>query len=141
MFATYNQELNRDQAVPSYKKLRKMVGQHIDQTVRTRNSKARNGRNETGKVIRVKMSAQKEKWETAISGRHMHSARKEIPLVLTTGLVVVKEHNHPLLLRRRRLRLKKALHFSLSTRSESSRSERQKTVSKLSESKVHGMSM
>ena len=58
------------------------------------------------KVIRREMSAQKGNWEIAISERQMDSVRKEIPVVLTTGLVLVKEHNHPLLLRRRRLRLK-----------------------------------
>ena len=52
------------------------------------------------------MSAQKETWETVFSGRQMDSVRNEIPVVLTTGLVLVKEHSHPLLLRRRRLRLK-----------------------------------
>ena len=46
VFATYNQELNRGQVAPTYQKLRKMVRQHIDQTTRTRNFKARNGRNE-----------------------------------------------------------------------------------------------
>ena len=51
------------------------------------------------------MSAQKEKWEIAISGRQIDSVRKEFTVVLTTGLVLVREHNHPLLLRRRRLRL------------------------------------
>ena len=36
------------------------------------------------------MSAQEEKWEIAISGRHMDSVRKEILVVFTTGLVLVK---------------------------------------------------
>ena len=36
------------------------------------------------------MSAQKEKWEIAISGRQMDSVQREIPVVFTTGLVLVK---------------------------------------------------
>ena len=57
------------------------------------------------KVTREEMSSHKAEWENAFSGRQLDSVRKEIPVVLTTGLVLVKEHNHPLLLRRRRLRL------------------------------------
>ena len=57
-------------------------------------------------VRRDEMSAQKEKWEIVISGRQMDSVRNEISVVLTTGLVLVKEHSHSLLLRRHRLRLK-----------------------------------
>ena len=60
-------------------KLRIMVRQHIDQTTSTRNFKARNDRIETeywSKVTREEMSAQKEKWEIAFSGRQMDSVQK-----------------------------------------------------------------
>ena len=51
VFAMYNQELSRDGVAPSYQKLRRMVRQHIDQTTRTRNFKARNGI-ETGILVK-----------------------------------------------------------------------------------------
>ena len=51
VLALYNQELNRDQLAPSYHRLRTMVRQHIDQTIRTRNFKARNERIETGELL------------------------------------------------------------------------------------------
>ena len=104
----YNHELCRYHVTLSYQKLRKMVRQHIDQTIRTRNFKAGNERIETGVTSRVKkgeLSARKEKWETAFGGWQLDSVRKVISVVLTTGLILVKEHNHPLLLRRRRRRL------------------------------------
>ena len=82
VFAMYNQELNRYPAAPNYQKLRKVVRQHIDQTIRTRNLKARNERIETGVLVKSleEMPPQKEKWEIAISGRQMDSVRKEIPV-------------------------------------------------------------
>ena len=52
VFAMYNLELNRDQVAPSYQKLRKMVRQHTDQTIRRRNFKARNERIETGELVK-----------------------------------------------------------------------------------------
>ena len=52
VFAMYNLELNRDQVAPSFQKLRKMVRQHIDQTIRRRNFKARNERIETGELVK-----------------------------------------------------------------------------------------
>ena len=52
VFAMYNQELSRDRVAPRYQKLRKMVRQHIGQTTRTRNFKARNERIETGVLVK-----------------------------------------------------------------------------------------
>ena len=52
VFALHNQELNRDQVAPSHQKLRTMVGQHTDQTIRTRNFNARNERIETGVLVK-----------------------------------------------------------------------------------------
>ena len=86
-----------------------MVRQHIDQTIRTRNFKARNVRIETGVLGKSQKkgetSARKEKWESAFNGRQMESVQVEPPVVKTTGLVLVKEHNHSPLLRERRHRL------------------------------------
>ena len=52
VFAMYNKELNRDQVAPSVQKLRNMVRQHFDQTMRTRNFKAQNERIETGVLVK-----------------------------------------------------------------------------------------
>ena len=107
-FAMYNQELSRDRVTPSYQRLRNMVRQHIDQSIRTRNFKARNERIETGVLVKSltgKMSALKEKWETAFNGRRTDNVQEETTVVLTTGLILVNEHNHPLQLRERRHRL------------------------------------
>ena len=40
VIAMYNQELSRDRVAPSCQKFRKMVRQHVDQTIRTRNFKS-----------------------------------------------------------------------------------------------------
>ena len=52
VFAMSNPELNRDQEAPSCQKLRNMVRQHVDQTISTRNFKARNERIETGVLVK-----------------------------------------------------------------------------------------
>ena len=52
VFTMYNRELNRDKVTPSYHKLRNMVRQHIDHTIRTRNFRARNESIETGVVVK-----------------------------------------------------------------------------------------
>ena len=57
------------------------------------------------RVKKGETSARKEKWESGFSGRRTDSVQKEIPVVLTTGLILVMEHNHPLLLQNRRHRL------------------------------------
>ena len=54
---------------------------------------------------REKTSARKEKWENAFNGRRMDSVQEETLVVLTTGLILVNGHNHPLLLQERRHRL------------------------------------
>ena len=56
VLALYDREMNRDRVSPSYPRLRTMV-RHIDQTIRTRNFKARNERIET----RVLVKSHKEK--------------------------------------------------------------------------------
>ena len=52
VFAMYNQELSRYRVAPSYQKLRSMVRQHLDQTMRTRNFKARNERIVSGVLVK-----------------------------------------------------------------------------------------
>ena len=49
-----------------------------------------------------KTSALKEKWENPFNGRQLDSVQGEIPEVLTTDLILVSGHNHPLLLQQRR---------------------------------------
>ena len=65
------------------------------------------------KVIKETMSGQKEKWENASSGRQMDSVRKGTPVVLTTGPILIKEHTHPFLLRKRRPRLTEESHIEV----------------------------
>ena len=57
------------------------------------------------RVKRGEMSALKEKWVTAFKGRRTVSVQEDIPVLSTTGLILVNEHNHPLLLQERRHRL------------------------------------
>ena len=93
VFAMYNQELSRGRVEPSYQKSRKMVRRHIDQTIRTRNFKARNERIEPGVLVKSQ------------KGRNVSAERKmgeETPVVFSTGVILVNGHNHPLLLQERR---------------------------------------
>ena len=48
----YNQEMSQGRVTPNYQRFKKMVNQHIDQTIRTRNFKARNERIETGVLVK-----------------------------------------------------------------------------------------
>ena len=76
-----------------------MARQHIDQTIRTRNFKARNERIETGVLVKSQKgetSAKREKWENAFKGRPTGSVQKETLVVSTTGLILVNGHNAPL---------------------------------------------
>ena len=104
VFEMYNQELSRDHVAPRCQKnLKRMARQHTDQTIRTRSFKARNERIETGvwvKSQKGKTSTRKEKWDNAFNGRRPDSVQKKILVVLTTGLILVNEHNHPLLLQK-----------------------------------------
>ena len=52
VFAMYNKDMNRYQMAPSYQQFKKMVRQHIDQTIRTLNFKVRNDRIETGVLVK-----------------------------------------------------------------------------------------
>ena len=52
VLAMYDQEIDRDRAMPSYQRLKTLVRRHIDQMIRTRNFRARNGRIETGILLK-----------------------------------------------------------------------------------------
>ena len=53
VLALYDQEIDRDPALPSYPRLKTMVRWHIDQTVRTRNFIARYERIVTGVLVKI----------------------------------------------------------------------------------------
>ena len=57
------------------------------------------------KVRKGRMSALREGWEHAISGKQMDSVQEETLAVSVTEMIVGNEHNCPLLLRMRRHRL------------------------------------
>ena len=104
----YNQELNRDKVTPSYQRWMKMVRQQIDETIRTRNFKARSERSGTGVSVK---SHRGRNFQRGKKNMRLLSVEgnwtvfeKESPVVLTTGLILVNGHNHPLLLPKRRLR-------------------------------------
>ena len=73
-----------------------MVRQHVDQTTRTRNCKSRNERIETGVSVSTV-----EKSEKCQRGKKNGKAGGQC----SKGDSLVNEHNHPLLLVKRRLRL------------------------------------
>ena len=50
--AMHDQEIDGDRVMPSYQRLRTVIGQHVDQMIRTRNFKVQNERIETGVVVK-----------------------------------------------------------------------------------------
>ena len=52
MLAMYDQEMDRERAMPSYQRLKTMVRRQKDHMIRTRNFKARNERIETGVLVK-----------------------------------------------------------------------------------------
>ena len=52
VLAIYEQEIDRDRAMPSYQRLNTMVRRHIVQMIRTRNFRARNERIETRMLVK-----------------------------------------------------------------------------------------
>ena len=84
-----------------------MSKQHVGQTIRTRSFKAGNERIETGVLVKSQKGRNvsvEEQCENAVSERRTDSVLEETLVVSTTGLILVKEHNHPLLLQERRHR-------------------------------------
>ena len=86
MFAMYNQELSGDRVAPSYQKFKRMVRQHSDQTIRTRNFKVWNEEFGTRALVKSRkgriVSAER-KVENAFNGKQMDSVQKETPVVLS----------------------------------------------------------
>ena len=84
-----------------------LVGQHIDQMIRTRNFKARNELRQGywPRVTQGEKSPLRGKWENAISEKQLDSVQKDTLAVSATDPIMVKKHNRPLLLQRRRHRL------------------------------------
>ena len=89
----------------SHERLRTLDRQHIDQMIRTRNVEAQNERIETG--VFSKKRERSQRWQE--SGR-MLSVCSRGDAFWTTGPIVVKKHNRPLLLDRRRHRLTEENH-------------------------------
>ena len=63
LLALCNQDLDRDKVPPSYQNLRTTVRQHIDQTIRTRNFRARNERIETGALVKESLRKKRQRCE------------------------------------------------------------------------------
>ena len=106
--ATYEQEIDRDRAMPSCQRLKTMVRRRIDQMNWTRNFRAQNERIEAGVLVKS------HKGKNVSMGRRMGECyqwkaigqcSKGVLAVLVTEMIVEWQHNHPLLLRRRRFRL------------------------------------
>ena len=57
------------------------------------------------RVTQEETPALREMWENVFSGKQLDNVPKGTPVVLTTGPILVKEHDHPLLLWERRPRL------------------------------------
>ena len=76
----------------SYQKLRRMLRQHIDQTIRTRNFKARNEIIVTGALVKShkgrNISAERK------VGEQLDSVHEETFAGSATGLTLVNGHNH-----------------------------------------------
>ena len=101
VFAMYNQELSRDRVPPSCEKLRKMVRQHVDQTIRF---KAQNERIEIGVLVKSQkgrnVSADRKVGECFQWKANGQCSRGE-----SCSHSGQRAHNHPLLLQERRHRL------------------------------------
>ena len=94
--AMYEQENVRNNEPPNCSRLKTRVRRHVDQTMRTRNFKARNERVERGVVTKSRKgekSAWRGKWESAISGKQLDNVPKEnyaVPVMiehLETGAI------------------------------------------------------
>ena len=80
VLAVYEQEVNQDRSKPSYQKLKTMVRRHVDQMIRTRSFKVRNGRIGAGSIgedsEKGRMSALTGHQENAFSGSVRTAFRK-----------------------------------------------------------------
>ena len=84
-----------------------MVREHIDQMIRTRVFKARNERIGTGVLVKSRKGRNvrvERKLGECFQWRANGQCSKGVLWFLTTVPILVKKHNHPLLLRERRPR-------------------------------------
>ena len=86
VLAMYDQQIDLNQAMQSYQRLKTMVRRHTDQMIWTRNFIARNERIETGVLVK---SHKESNWT----------------VVSATEVIVDRKHNRPLLLQKRRHKL------------------------------------
>ena len=101
VWAMHEKEFDRDRAVPRYQKLQTMMRWRIDQMIRTRNLRARNGKIETGiwfKSQKKRMWSWKRQWENVIIGTQSDNVQEEIPEVVVKWGIV--DNNHFLFQRR-----------------------------------------
>ena len=79
VLAMYDQEIDRDRAMPNFQRWKIMVRRYIDQTIRTRNFRARNESIETGVLVKSQHgSALKGEWEKCYQWKaHGHSSRED----------------------------------------------------------------
>ena len=99
VLALYDQEIYRDEAMPSYQKFKAMIRRHIDQMIRTGNFKARNERIETDVFVKKgEKSALRGKSDNAISGEQLYGVQQETLAVSVTKEHLDEKHNRPLLL-------------------------------------------
>ena len=87
VLSMYEQENDRDRALPSCHRLKTMVRRHIDQTWQVRNGK---------------MSALRGNQENTISGNQMDSVQEKTLAVSDTEMIVDNQHNRHLVLQDRR---------------------------------------
>ena len=106
----YEQENIRNNEQPSHSRLKTTVRRHIDQTMRTRNFRARNEVVERGAVIKSqkgrKANVERNVGKT-ISGKQLDSVRKEthVGSVMETDTIRDKKDSRPLLHQKCRHRL------------------------------------
>ena len=76
VLALYDQEIDRNLALPSYQRLRTMVRQHIDQTIGTRNFKTWKERFETSAFVESRSGRKRQcgkTWKNVFSGKQLDS--------------------------------------------------------------------
>ena len=106
----YDQELDRDGAVPRYQRLKTVARRHIDQMIRTRKFNARNERIETGGyyesiVKNGRMSAWKGEWGEGYQWKENEQCSGGDTRSLATEVIVGNKHNRRLPVQRPRQRL------------------------------------
>ena len=119
VLAMYNQELSRDRVTPSYQRLSKMVRQHVDQSTRKYNFKARHERIEMEVLVKSQEGRNvivERSGRMLSSGKQLDHVRKETHAVLVTmehletGAIIYKKDNRLLLHQNCRHRLRERNH-------------------------------